>query len=79
MVWIFSGIAHFVASKFENFLGEDTSRHPYKAHAFGTCDNAPPLQENLLPPWSGLLETIKLYKIIPENSKISSVTCRNPL
>ena len=29
-------------SKFENFLGEDTPRPPYKVRTFGTRDNALP-------------------------------------
>ena len=38
-------------SKFENFLGKDTPRPPYKVRTFGTRDNAlpptppPPLQK----------------------------------
>ena len=35
------------ASKFQNFLGEDTPRPPYKAVAFGTRDNAPPVTKDL--------------------------------
>jgi len=35
----------FGASKFENFLGKDTPRTPYKARGFGTRDNAPRLQK----------------------------------
>ena len=33
---------HFIASKFEPFLGEDTPGPPCKAHAFSTRNNTPP-------------------------------------
>ena len=31
-----------MASKFEDFLGEDTYRPPTNANIFGTCKSAPP-------------------------------------
>ena len=38
---------HFIASKFEPFLGEDTPGPPCKAHAFRTRNNTTPPHPSL--------------------------------
>ena len=67
------------------FYGEDTRRLPYKAHAFDTHDNAPhppppppSFQKASYGPGQVCLSQSN-FKIIAENSKISNVTCINPL